>query len=414
MSGHALFSPSAAHRWMECPGSFSYPGNTEDGESSVYADDGTASHHWAALALKAGADADDFISEKLTINGKDYVMDEERAEHIQTYLDTVRQASSGFPLKFVEHWVSTAAWLGEGQGGTVDFGAISPTNIIVADLKYGMGERVEAFWTDKFRHPNHQLALYAAGLLEDATLLGMHPLTCTLIVCQPRLGHVSSETFSTDEILAFARYAAEQSELAARALILSPAEALARGFMNPGDKQCRWCRYKAECPALARKIADEVRMEFDVISEEAVAAPKDLGQAMRAVPLIEQWCEAVRTAVFTKVAAGEEVIGADGLPMKLVEGKMGNRKWTDPEKVAPLLVGQLGPKAYEPQTIISAPAAAKILDRKKTAELWKLFEEHITRAAAKPVLAEGSDVRAPYTGDCRDEFERIDNDWRTS
>jgi len=94
------------------------------------------------------------------------------------------------------------------------------------------------------------------------------------------------------------------------------------------------------------------------------------------------------------------VPGSDGQPLKFVQGKEGSRKW-DEEKLADveaLLVGQLGPKAYKPHEIITAPAAGKILDKKKTAPTWALFQDYIKRGAAQPMLALGSDTRPPFSG----------------
>ena len=411
MSQHALFSPSAAHRWITCPGSFAYPGNTEDSESSVYADDGTASHHFAALLLSGGQDAESNLGASITINGKDYMLDEERADFIQVYLDACRQLAFG-KLHFVEHWVDTSEWLGEGQGGTVDFGVIDPDVITVADLKYGMGEKVEAFYTlpDGTVVPNEQLGIYAAGLLRDAQLLGYTPTHARLMVVQPRLGHISEYIFDVIDILALMQRAKAAAATAIQALVSQPAAA--QQWMSPGEKACRWCKAKSECPALQKWASDAVRADFETITEPKDIAPvSDLSAAMRAVPLVRLWCDAVEASAIEHVQAGESVIGSDGQPMKFVEGKLGKRRWSvDPGQVEAALVGQLGDKAYEPRRIITAPAAGKLLDRKKTKNLWTdIFAPMITRSPGRPMLALGSDPRPVFTGSADvAEFEETD------
>ena len=411
MSGHALFSPSAAHRWIACPGSFAYPGNTEDSESSVYADDGTASHEFAAAVLKSGNGVEFFLGTSCVVNGKTYTLDEERADFIGVYIDACRQLGFG-KLHFVEHWVDTSEWLGEGQGGTVDFGVIDPDVITVADLKYGMGEKVEAFYTlpDGTVVPNEQLGIYAAGLLRDAQLLGYTPTHARLMVVQPRLGHISEYIFDVIDILALMQRAKAAAATAIQALVSQPAAA--QQWMSPGEKACRWCKAKSECPALQKWASDAVRADFDEVTEPKDFAPvSDLSAAMRAVPLVRLWCDAVEASAIEHVQAGESVIGSDGQPMKFVEGKLGKRRWSvDPGQVEAALVGQLGDKAYEPRRVITAPAAGKLLDRKKTKNLWTdIFAPMITRSPGRPMLALGSDPRPVFTGSADvAEFEETD------
>jgi hypothetical protein len=115
--------------------------------------------------------------------------------------------------------------------------------------------------------------------------------------------------------------------------------------------------------------------------------------------LIEDWCRAVRSELGKLVAEGQEVIGPDGRPFKYVEGRSAGRSWTNAQAAEAALVGQLGPKAYKPQEVITAPVAAKLLDKKATKALWKdMFEPLIKKAPGKPVLALGSDERPPYSG----------------
>jgi hypothetical protein len=411
MTGHALFSPSKAHMWMECPGSFSYPENTtDDGESSPFADDGTASHTWASLALEKGWDAEEMIGATCELNGITYTMDEERAGFVQVYLDLVRQRAIGREL-FIEHRVDLSAWLGPDQGGTADAVIIGAGVLTVIDLKYGQGEKVDAsYCADSVMLPNHQLALYALGALQDAQLLGHHVSKARLIACQPRLHHIDEATFEVADLLEFAELAKAAAAQAGYAMVEKPEDAT--DLMVPGEKTCRWCKAKAKCPKLAAYVAQETKSDFETILTDAPAAPAapaDLSAAMIAVPLIEQWCSAVRAAVWQAVSDGVEVLGPDLLPMKFVEGKMGSRKWINPETAEAALVGQLGPKAYKPQEIITAPAAAKLLDKKATKSLWAdQFEPLIHKPPGRPQLALGSDPRAPYVGVDTGDFDEIE------
>lgn len=416
MSGHSLYSPSAAHRWIECPGSFAYPANTADEESSsVYADDGTASHYWGAECLKHGFDTEEMLGHMQSINNVEYEMDEERAEFVQVYVDQVRALALG-RIMFVEHWIDLSEYLGEGQGGTCDAGILAPDLIIAADLKYGMGEKVWASYIGQngVRLPNHQLGLYALGLLVDARLLGFEPKKAMLVVSQPRLGHYDEQEFSIEDLDFLGTRACVAARLAGKALVGTPAQALEKGYMNPGTKTCRWCRAQAICPKLASYVAEQVKTDFDVIEAVPPEPPSqndavELSRHARAVGLVEQWCKAVRKAVKEAVDAGQEIIGPDNQPMKFVEGEQGDRKWNDPAAAEALLVGQLGDKAYAPAKILTAPQAGKLLDKKKTKNMWtEHFLPLISRAPGRAVLALGSDTRPKYSGKAdATEFEDV-------
>jgi hypothetical protein len=148
-------------------------------------------------------------------------------------------------------------------------------------------------------------------------------------------------------------------------------------------------------------------------AEPAPIPPRDtvkLATAYSAVPLIEDWCRAVSAEVHKLVNDGVSVIGPDNQAYKFVEGREGSRAWSDPAQAEAALLGQLGPeKAYAPQKVITAPQAAKLLDKKATKALWAdIFESLITKAPGKPVLALGSDPRPPFSGAASaDEFEEL-------
>lgn len=395
MSAHSLFSPSKSAQWINCPGSMAFPANQVDGGSSTFADNGTASHHFSALTLANGDDASDYIHESIEINGVRYEMDEERAEYCQVYIDDVRRRAIGGSL-FVEYHVDLSEYLGEGQGGTADALIYLPStkHLIVEDLKYGTGERVYA-------EKNPQLLLYALGALQDVRMMGYEVEKVTVVICQPRLSHIDEYTCDVAELEDFARKAALAVEHAGKAMLLDTEGEEIEAYINPGEKQCRWCR-NVTCKKRARLLTEAVMADFDEI-EQAVVIPSDndrLSKMFAIAPFVEQWIKAVRAETFRRVAEGAEVLGSDGKPLKFVQGKEGKREW-DKEKaveVEALLVGQLGPKAYKPHEIITAPAAGKLLDKAKTKETWALFQDYIKRGAGQPVLALGSDTRPPFSG----------------
>ena len=136
MGEHKLFSPSKSGMWIACPGSMSFPENQDpEGGSSSYADDGSATHHWGAMACRGERIR---IGDTIEINGTIYTLDEERYARVAAYAEDVnRRAIAGY--LHVERFVDLSQVLGDGQGGTPDIAIVVPhlARGIIEDLKDG-------------------------------------------------------------------------------------------------------------------------------------------------------------------------------------------------------------------------------------------------------------------------------------
>jgi hypothetical protein len=436
-SEHSVFAFSASPRWISCPGSMAYPENTAEGhDGGVYADEGTAAHTLAALLLKSksGMVAEDWIGKVIRGGKREFEITEEFAGHVQTYVDDVKRRAIGGYL-MVEQRVTLDGVEGfdESNYGTSDaiIGIperwIAPhdkrANLaaygVVEDLKFGRGEKVYAWEAAREDSPftmemlsedgdeplvvvpNYQLMMYALACLADIQLLIDNPTYILIVINQPRMGHVSELRVRIEVLERFALFAADALNRAQNALGHGIGASNFEKLLNPGEKQCRWCRALARCPAAAKKVQADSASDFETIAEQPPFAPDDskrIAKMMQAVPFISDWCRAVMAKANEMVAAGIEVIGPDGKPYKFVEGKLGDRKWADEVQAEAALVGQLADGAYQPQKILTAAGAAKVLDKKKTAELWKdVFVPLIKRAPGKPMLVQGSDPREPFS-----------------
>ena len=327
----------------------------------------------------------------------------------QVYLDYVRARAMGGIL-LVEQRVDLSKWLGPGQGGTADTIIILPEQrrMIIVDLKYGQGEQVYA-------EKNAQMLCYALGALELAQVFCEEIEVIEMVICQPRLYHIDTWECHLSELEHFSLRAMQAVADCGAAMIqsLDNEYAALLPYLDPADKTCRWCQAKAVCPALARKVAEEVGREFIVVEADAPTVPQDselLSRAMNAVPLIEQWAQAVRHEVNRRVREGIEVIGSDGKPYKIVEGRKGKRAWIDEAAAEAELQLVLTPdKIYKPAPIITAPAAKKLLGKKATLAMWReKFEPLIKQTEGKPQIVLGSDPRPPYAGaSTGDDFDEI-------
>lgn len=164
--------------------------------SSEFAAEGTVAHELASECLISGADPALLIGKPATVDGFDFVIDQTMVDHVKDYMKLVREYAEGGEL-LVEKRVGIGHLTGEdGAGGTSDAIIIKGTEIIIVDLKYGMGVRVDA-------DANPQLMMYALGALNEYDLVGDFD-TVTMVIHQPRLNHVSEYSIPVSEILAFA------------------------------------------------------------------------------------------------------------------------------------------------------------------------------------------------------------------
>lgn len=395
---HARLSPSRAHRYMPCPGSVILEEQFPD-ESSVYADEGTAAHWLASTCLQDGMDAASYLGEDIRVGERKFRVTPEFAEHVQSYVDFVRQAAEGGTL-LVEKRVSIAHLTGEQDaGGTADAIILFPQKRLmkVIDLKFGMGVAVSAT-----RNP--QAMKYGLGALHDYDLLGSFEQV-ELVIHQPRLNSVSSYVATLEELEAFATEVWNASEAVRTARIMyddpgMDAKDWAETYLNPGEKQCQFCRAKATCPALADEVAEVVSggvataadfasLVIDTVDEKT--SGNWLPAAMAKVGLVEDWCKAVRAEVERRLIANQPVDG-----FKLVQGKNGPRKWTDTAKAeAALKAMRLKQAEMYDTSLISPTTAEKRL--KSNPKQWEKLQSLITQSEGRLSVAPVSDKRPAVT-----------------
>jgi len=394
---HANLSPSGAHRWMTCAGSPVLGALVPD-TGSVYADEGTSAHMLASWCLDGTLDAADFVGEAIRIGERSFAVTDEFAGHVQTYVDLVRGLAKDAEL-LVERRVPIGHITGEpGAGGTSDAIIVDSGKgvLTVVDLKFGRGVEVSAT-------SNEQMMLYALGALEEYSVLGDFE-TVVMVISQPRVTSTPSMwAIPAADLLRFAEVvaAAADTSRAAEKAYADPGVdqgAWAEAYLNPGEKQCRFCNAKASCPALRASVAEiaggssapasvEDFAAFVPMTVDAGTGPNYLSVAMAKVGLVEDWCKAVRAEVERVLVSGGSVDG-----FKLVEGRRGNRAWSNEAEAEALLKSfRLKKDEMYNLKLISPTQAEKVLKDKP--RQWGKAEAILKRADGKPSVAPATDPR---------------------
>jgi len=319
------------------------------------------------MCLNDGRNASAFHQRKLSLGT---VVTAEFASHVQTYVDRVREFATGKVL-LVEQRIPFGDRIGvEEQFGTADAVVFDTEQdeLQVHDLKFGRGVRVDA-------DNNEQLLLYALGAVNQFD--EVHPWQrVRLVIHQPRIDHLSEWTCSIEDLNSFAAVA---HEAAARALAEDAP-------LNPGEKQCRFCRAKSTCPAIAATVKEVVFEDLEAVSS-VPEEPEALGRLMALVPMIEDWCRAVSAKVESELLAGKKIEG-----WKLVEGRKGTRAWGNPEEVESVLKSmRLKNEEMFEFKLISPTSAEKLF--KDHPRRWSRLQEHIRQSDGRPSVAPANDRR---------------------
>lgn len=377
-SGHALLAPSAAHRWLACPASVPFSLQFPDGETSVYAEEGTLAHAAAECILrddKAGLDA---VKRKILSGG----FDPEIPEKVRKYTDYVTALRDSVHGElFVEQRLSLKAITGEeGARGTSDAVILADGELFIIDLKYGQGDKVDA-------PENPQLLIYAGAAYQAFSFADIEKVTVAIV--QPRLDHISEWSMPLAELLSRLEDVKSRAAVAL-AMVQEPSE---RWEFSPGLKTCKYCRARGACRALADACLSAAGMDILEKSKTPGLVAAEIGRILTRLPMIEKWADTMRETALAELMAGRDVPG-----WKLVSGREGNRKWADDKAAEKLLTAwKIPPADRYVKKVISPTGAEKLQKSGKIApEQWAELLPMITREPPKPALAPEDDKRPEF------------------
>ena len=422
MSTHAQLSPSKRHRWALCPGSVREEAKYPEERSGPAAIDGTHSHTLLEHCIKAGlADPTLMVGVRLMDDEGEFVIDADRAARVKMTIEYVKSRVTHLNgmAEVVPETRVDPQWFTnrDDLSGTVDIQIVGGGVLEIVDYKDGMAE-VPA-------EGNLQLEQYALGKLAECRKgynvpdqYPWHEVRMTII--QPKLAlrggtPITTWTVPVSELLT------KISVLVDQARATDNPDAL----LIPGDSQCKYCRAKGACSALAGNVMKEVGIMFQPIADQtfeiaqqsadrdpAVMSDDQIRQVMEAAPLMRQLLEAVEKEALRRLEAGQSIPG-----LKLVNGR-GSRTWALPEEeMAEKLVKMGIPKTAIYETKLVSPAKAEKLvwekrDGTKVSltprQMSRMEQEYVIKMAGKLTVVPESDSRPTVVKNAAPMFSAVE------
>lgn len=431
---HALLSPSAAKKWLGCPAALACEFGIPN-ESGAAAVNGTAMHTMAEDILRrltAGSEysAKPFKGSHVLNQGKGPIkalvkadkgavlITDDFVSQVDKYVDYCRPIIDAAELVEVESRVNLTRILHPGikikqmvyppnaepyesestlqTFGTADLVAVMPNYIggyvapthtlIVGDLKTGR-HRVSA-------KENKQMMLYALGLLRVYKRL--YDITAVrLVIFQPYAGGADEWDTTPEALEQFGKYAS--------AAALKAIDAFQRGKkgLKPGDFRpsadaCQWCRFSEKCNA-KRKVASK-ELELDLADERVARETGDremtvvqLKAEWDKLPLMRQHIADIEKAMYSALMRGEQVEG-----LKLVEGRPGNRSWSDEVAVDTFRANHHNGYLLDKLVPLNPTEAEKVIS-KEDPELWEALSTFVTRKPGQPSITTADDKRPAWS-----------------
>ena len=265
MSSHAKHSPSAAARWLACPGSITLSEKAPPQLESPAATEGTDAHEWAAQALLGEPQTDSPYT------------------GLEMYVERVQQSAE---RKGAMVWIEKRVFLTDSIHGTPDAVVSHKRELEVFDLKYGYN-KVEA-------RGNPQLLIYAGAAIKTHSL---NPTKIKLHIVQPRAGGVRTAVMSR-----------KMFDSALKAIMLG-AERTRWDYTLKAGEHCQYCPAAPICPERKQEAMRAASLAFEnptTLDDETMVWVAENRKR------IAEWMETVLQHALVKPPQGWTVVQGQG------------------------------------------------------------------------------------------------------
>lgn len=379
VDGHARFSASSADRRALCPGSVLRCDNAPVLPDSPYAIEGRQAHSLLELCLtsctREAAEMADAATPRDMIDG------------VQVALDYVYDILDRYPdaQLMVEQRVEFPSEVAPGEvWGTADITIYVPSicYLYVLDYKHGIGIVVEA-------EGNRQIGQYGTSVVYSH--VNGPVLNATLGIIQPRAFH------SKGPIREWKVSAADLFDMLNK--IESEVEATfdvdARLF--PGEKQCKFCAARAQCPAVEAKALAIAGRDFATVRDFGTRPLQDpatmedltrIADILDAESYLIDWLKAVHERAQRLAAMGYDI------PRRKLVDAWDRRVWDgEPDDIAEQILILLGPEVTMDQIM-----TRKLINLTDAEDLFKeVYRKRSGKRRSRKDTQDGVDAMALLT-----------------
>lgn len=396
---HALLSPSAAERWLNCTAAPHFEAQFPS-TSSTYADAGTLAHKIAELKLTKkfkpmGPRTYAAALKKLKADPL-YAPDMDKST--DTYVDNINEVYMQHltppSILDTEVRVDISEYVPE-CSGTCDCVMISGDTLHIFDYKNGKGVPVVA-------EGNAQMRLYALGVLRREPpvkkgtawyfpIIGDSVKTVHMTIIQPNVrDEPSSETLPVDELRAWGDSIKPAAQKAFSGF----------GEFVSGD-HCQFCRGKVQCSARAGAhtaledfkdcllpTPENIAQEFTGGPLKPILTHAEIGDLLVRGKNLVAWYSALEEFALSEILKGVDVLG-----WKAVAGRS-NRAFSNQDAALAAIIAS----GYDEALIYERKAKTlssleELMGKKEFAEKLGAY---VIKPLGKPTLALLSDKREPY------------------
>lgn len=379
MGAHALLSPSAAHRWLNCTAAPRLEAGIED-KGSSFAEEGTLAHAYCAKKLKTFLGLDVAGEEKEIAEYFALYHTGEMDEYTDTYATIVLEKYNAAKAKTADALLLVETRLDFGQYvpeafGTADAIIIADGTMEVIDFKYGKGVIVSAV-------ENPQMMIYGLGAF-DKFAFDYNINAVRMTIVQPRIDNLSEYDISAEDL----------EKWAETVLVPSAKKAFkGDGPQKPGT-WCQFCKVKNSCRALSELCTDAANKDPKLLTPEELAE-----NILPILPVVKTWLSGVEDYALAQALSGVKFPG-----WKIVEGRS-VRKITDTKAAGDALqaAGYKAEEIYKPTELRTITDLEKLTGKKQFATICG---DYIDKPQGKPTLAPESDKRKaidPVADDFKD------------
>lgn len=379
MGAHALLSPSAAHRWLNCTAAPRLEAGIED-KGSSFAEEGTLAHAYCAKKLKTFLGLDVASEEKEIAEYFAQYHTGEMDEYTDTYATIVLEKYNAAKAKTADALLLVETRLDFGQYvpeafGTADAIIIADGTMEVIDFKYGKGVKVSAV-------ENPQMMIYGLGAF-DKFAFDYNINAVRMTIVQPRIDNLSEYDISAEDL----------EKWAETVLVPSAKKAFkGDGPQKPGT-WCQFCKVKNSCRALSELCTDAANKDPKLLTPEELAE-----NILPILPVVKTWLSGVEDYALAQALSGVKFPG-----WKIVEGRS-VRKITDTQAAGDALqaAGYKAEEIYKPTELRTITDLEKLTGKKQFATICG---DYIDKPQGKPALAPESDKRKaidPVADDFKD------------